>query len=163
MKLPFPPIGADWSLPEPGALPTRNPLAVGNALAASPNAAGLAKLSSGSGSALADEIADLIAKGGPELTPDAIAALQKGSVGQLLGSIAGAGPAGGTGAAAYGPTSRFLGQALGRMAGPGAPNPVDVAARLLGRQPQVAELGMLANGAEGLLPQAARDALAPLV
>lgn len=163
VKLPIPPLGADWSLPEPGGLPTRNPLAVGSALGASPSAAGLAKLSSSSGSALADEIADLIAKGGPDLTPEAIAALQKGSVGQLLGSIAGAGPAAGTGAAAYGPTSRFLGQALGRMAGPGAPNPVDVATRLLGRQPQVAGLGMLANGPEGLLSQAARDALAPLV
>lgn len=162
MKLPIPPLGADWSVPDLAGLSSRNPLAVGSALGASPEAAGLAKLSSGTGSALADGIADLVAKGGPDLNPEAIAALQKDSVGGLLGSMAGAGPASGAGAASYGPTSRFLGQALGRMSGPDAPNPVDVAARLLGRQPQVADLGMLANGPEGLLPQAARDALAPL-
>lgn len=163
MKFPVPPLGADWTVPDLVGPAARNPLAVGHALGASPNAAGLAKLASGTGSALADEIADLVALGGPDLTPEAIASLQKGSVGQLLGALAGAGPATGAGAAAYGPTSRFLGQALGRMAGPGAPDPVDVAARLLGRQPQVADLGMLANGPEGLLPQAARDALASLL
>lgn len=162
MTFPVPPLGADWSVPTIVGPAPRNPLAVGSALGANPNAAGLAELAGGSGAALADEIADLVALGGPDLTPDAIAGLLTGSMGQLLGALAGAGPATGAGAAAYGPTSRFLGQALGRMAGPGAPDPVDVAARLLGRQPQISDLGMLANGPEGLLPQAARDALAPL-
>lgn len=116
----------------------------------------LRELAKSAGKRLAGEIADLVAGDSGDLSPAAVAGLTEREMGALLSAMGGlaeaVSPGGGK---AYGPAGRFLAQAVPRMLGTNAPDPIDVAVRLLKKQVGV-DTGALSEGVESLLPEAAR-------
>lgn len=127
-------------------------------------AAPLAEVSSAAGSSLGDQIRRLVEAGGPDLNPGTIVRLQTAATAGLVGACGALAPAVAPtgGGAAYAPTGRFLTQAIGRMAQPGAPDPGDVACRLTGRQSETVVPGMLADGPANILPEPVRRVLEAL-
>lgn len=125
----------------------------------------LAEAASAAGRGLAAQLKQLVAAGGPDLNPATVASLQSAAAGSLVGTCGGLAPvvAAQGGAGAFAPSGRFLTQAIGRMADPEAPDPAEVACRLIGRQGAGAvNPGMLANGPGGMLPDAAQKLMSAI-